>query len=167
MTPKEKAKDLVNKIMPLAHDWEAENKVAAVKIALLCVDEIIKATQREYINDNGTGLDIIPVQYWIDVKQELLPGADLKFILWHRETKTEIEMPVLSICEEYSSISFSTKDGDYNDDYKGIGRLPSYTGNDTAEQYDVFVEINGVRHLYDGLFYNSDYTETKRKKKQL
>ena len=94
---------------------------------------------------------------------DVMPSADLKFILWHRETKTEIEMPVLSICEEYSTISFSTKYGDYNNDYNGIGRLPSYTGNDTADEYDVFVEINGVRHLYDGLFYNSDDTETKRK----
>ena len=93
---------------------------------------------------------------------EDMPIADLKFILWHRETKTEIEMPVLSICEEYSHIAFGTKDGSYNDDYNGIGRLPSYIGNDTADEYDVYVEINGVRHLYDGLFYNG-YTETKRK----
>jgi len=93
----------------------------------------------------------------------VMPSADLKFILWHRKTKTEIEMPVLSICEEYSTISFETKQGDYNDDYKGIGRLPTYPGDDTADEYDVLVEINGVRHLYDGLFYKSDYTETKRK----
>jgi ATP-dependent protease HslVU (ClpYQ) peptidase subunit len=71
MKAKEKAKDLVKKSIPLAHDWETDNKVVAVKIALLCVDEIIKATQREYINDSGTGLDIIPMQYWLDVKHEL------------------------------------------------------------------------------------------------
>lgn len=94
---------------------------------------------------------------------DVMPSADLKFILLHKETKTEIEMPVLSICEEYSAIAFGTKKGAYNDDYNGIGRLPSYVGNDTAEEYYVFVEINGVRHLYDGLFYNSDYTESKRK----
>jgi hypothetical protein len=93
----------------------------------------------------------------------VMPSADLKFILWHRETKTKIEMPVLSICEEYSNIAFGTKEGAYNEDYNGIGRLPSYTGNDTADEYDVYVDINGVRHLYDGLFYNSDYKETKRK----
>ena len=88
--------------------------------------------------------------------------ADIKFILFHRETETEIEMPVLSICEEYSSISFSTKTGAYNDDYNGIGRLPTYGGNDTAEQYDVYIVINGVKHLYDGIYLNSDGTETKK-----
>jgi len=92
----------------------------------------------------------------------VMPSADLKFILIHKKNGTEIEMPVLSICEEYSSIAFRTKDGAYNDDYNGIMRLQD-TGNDTAENYYVYVEINGVRHLYDGLFYNSDYTETKRK----
>jgi hypothetical protein len=92
----------------------------------------------------------------------VMPSADLKFILIHKENGTEIEMPVLSICEEYSKMSFGTKNGDYNDDYKGIMRLQD-TSNDTAENYYVYVDINGIRHLYDGLFYNSDYTETKRK----
>jgi len=92
----------------------------------------------------------------------VMPFADLKFILLHRETKTEIEMPVLSICDEYSSISFGTKDGAYNDDYNGTLRIPD-VDNDTAENYFVYVEINGIRHLYDGLFYNSDDSETKRK----
>jgi hypothetical protein len=92
-----------------------------------------------------------------------ITNVDLKFILWHRKTETEIEMPVLSICEEYSSISFGTKEGSYNDAYNGIGRLPSYTSNDSAAEYDVLIEINGIRYLYDGLFFNSDYTETKRK----
>jgi len=71
MTPKEKAKDLLKRSMPLAHDWEADNKVVAIKIALLCVDEIIKATQRETINDSGTGIDVIPMKYWVDVKHEI------------------------------------------------------------------------------------------------
>ena len=79
--------------------------------------------------------------------------ANVKFILFHRETKTEIEMPVLAICEEYSTISFSTRDSDYNGDYSGIGRLPTYPGDDTAEEYDVFVEIDGIRHIYGGEFY--------------
>ena len=92
-----------------------------------------------------------------------IPIADLKFIIIHKKSGIEIEMPVLSICEEYSSISFNTKKGSYNDKYNGIGRLPSYVGDDTADEYDVFVEINGIRHLYDGLFYNRDYSETKRK----
>jgi hypothetical protein len=71
MTTKEKAKDLLKRSMPLAHDWENDDKVVAVKIALLCVDEIIKATQRETINDIGTGIDVIPMKYWVDVKQEI------------------------------------------------------------------------------------------------
>ena len=92
----------------------------------------------------------------------VMPSADLKFILTHKQNGTEIEMPVLSICDEYSTISFGTKEGAYNDDYNGIMRLQDVS-NDTAENYYVYVEINGVRHLYDGLFYNSDDTETKRK----
>ena len=91
----------------------------------------------------------------------LCPRADLKFIIFHKPTKTEIQMPVLSICEEYSTVSFSTSENDYKGKYNGIGRLPSYTGNDTADDYDVYVEINGVRHLYDGIFY-SDYKEVRR-----
>jgi hypothetical protein len=71
MKAKDKAKELLNKSMPLAHDWEADNKVVAIKIALLCVDEVIKATQKESINDSGTGIDIIPMKYWLDVKHEL------------------------------------------------------------------------------------------------
>ena len=91
----------------------------------------------------------------------LCPRADLKFIIFHRPTKTEIQMPVLSICEEYSSVSFSTSENDYDGQYNGIGRLPSYVGNDSADDYDIYVEINGVRHLYDGVFY-SNYKEVRR-----
>ncbi len=66
MTPKEKAKDLVNKSMPLAHDWEADNKVVAVKIALLCVDEIL-----EIIRYHGTDIGKHSLKHWLDVKHEL------------------------------------------------------------------------------------------------
>ena len=68
MTPKEKAKYLVNKSMPLAHDWESDNKVVAVKIALLCVDEIQEHAQMietEYEGYNN------PYQYFLIVKQEI------------------------------------------------------------------------------------------------
>jgi len=68
MTPKEKAKYLVNKSMPLAHDWESDNKVVAVKIALLCVDEIQEHAQMietEYEGYNN------PYQYFLLVKQEI------------------------------------------------------------------------------------------------
>lgn len=94
-------------------------------------------------------------------KHSILPRANLKFIIFHRPTNTEIQMPVLSICEEYSSVSFSASINDYGGKYNGIGRLPSYVGNDSADDYDVYVEINGVRHLYDGVFY-SNYEEVSR-----
>jgi hypothetical protein len=42
MKAKEKAEELVANSMPLAHDWESDNKVVAIKIALLCVKEIPK-----------------------------------------------------------------------------------------------------------------------------
>ena len=68
MTPKEKAKYLVNKSMPLAHDWESDNKVVAVKIALLCVDEIQEHAQM--IETEYNGYDN-PYQYFLLVKQEI------------------------------------------------------------------------------------------------
>ena len=68
MTPKEKAKYLVNKSMPLAHDWESDNKVVAVKIALLCVDEIQEHAQM--IETEYNGYDN-PYQYFLQVKQEI------------------------------------------------------------------------------------------------
>jgi hypothetical protein len=85
----------------------------------------------------------------------------LKFIIFHKPTSTEIQMPVLGICDEYSTISFSTSKDDYEGKYNGIGRLPSYPSNDTADDYDVYVEINGVRHLYDGIF-ASGFEEVRR-----
>jgi hypothetical protein len=96
-----------------------------------------------------------------DTNQLLFHRVDLKFIIFHRPTKTEIQMPVLSICEEYSSLLFSASEKDYNGEYNGIGRLPSYSGNDTADDYDVYVEINGIKYLYDGVFY-SNYRELRR-----
>ena len=70
MTPKEKAKELMQK----AYNLDQHNKTTQSRckqIALLCVDEIIKATQRETINDSGTGIDVIPMKYWVDVKHEI------------------------------------------------------------------------------------------------
>jgi len=65
MTPKEKAKELVNKSMPLAHDWEADNKVVAVKIALLCVDEILNDNPNIYDSDR------LNHKYWESVRHEI------------------------------------------------------------------------------------------------
>ena len=89
------------------------------------------------------------------IVDDTIKRAYLKFILFHRPTSTEIQMPVLSICEEYSTVSFSSSENDHKGKYNGIGRLPSYPGNDSADDYDVYVEINGIRHLYDGIFYSN------------
>jgi hypothetical protein len=74
MTPKEKAKQLVEnylkKVIELAYA-ETKTKELAKESALLCVDEIIKATQRETINDSGTGFEVTPMKYWADVKHEI------------------------------------------------------------------------------------------------
>ncbi|MDQ5928573.1 MAG: hypothetical protein QG594_347 [Bacteroidota bacterium] len=89
-------------------------------------------------------------------KTDVMPRANLKFIIFHNPTNTEIEMPVLSICEEYSHLSFGTSEKEYDGKYNGIGRLPSYCGDDTADDYTVYVEINGVKHLYDGVFWSNE-----------
>jgi hypothetical protein len=81
-------------------------------------------------------------------------AVDLYFIALHLPTNTEIRMPVLSICEEYSSISFNTLPNEYDGDYNGIGRLPSYVGNDSADDYEIYIVINGVKCLYRGLQYS-------------
>lgn len=84
----------------------------------------------------------------------MVPKVDLYFILVHKPTGTEIKMPVLSICEEYSTVSFSADEKDYDGKFNGIGRLPSYDGgNDTADDYEVYVVINGIKHIYSGIFY--------------
>ena len=60
--------------MQKAYNLDQHNKTTQSRckqIALLCVDEIIKATQRETINDSGTGIDVIPMKYWVDVKHEI------------------------------------------------------------------------------------------------
>jgi hypothetical protein len=78
----------------------------------------------------------------------MLNKVDLYFEIVHIQTGEKIKMDTLSICQEYSNLCFLPKDEKYN----GIGRLPSYFGNDTADQYKVYVYLNGVKHLYDGLF---------------
>jgi len=100
---------------------------------------------------------------WLESK--VMPRADLRFILKHKTKDIEIEMPVLSICEEYSTISFSTKEGAYDDEYNGISRIPD-TKKDTAEAYDVYVVINGQKYLYDGLFrvVDQDYITSEERR---
>jgi|TARA_R110000744_G_scaffold71300_3_gene143565 hypothetical protein len=73
MTAKEKAEELVEKFEynGVMIDDVRMNEEDAKQCALICVDEIIKATQRETINDSGTGIDVIPMKYWQEVKQEV------------------------------------------------------------------------------------------------
>jgi hypothetical protein len=52
-------------------------------------------------------------------------------------------------------MTFNASESEYGDLYKGYGDLPNAYGNDDADEYDVYVEINGVRHLYDGIFYSN------------
>ena len=67
MTPKEKAKHLVKRSMPLAHDWESDNEIVAVKIALLCVDVILNE-----VGAKGWEVDTATkTNYWQDVETEL------------------------------------------------------------------------------------------------
>lgn len=70
MTPKKKAKQLMQKAYDL-DQYKKTTKNKCKKIALFCVNEIIEATQKKYINASGTGLDVIPIEYWINVKEEL------------------------------------------------------------------------------------------------
>lgn len=72
MMPKEKAKELVNKSMPLARDQDGDNKALAKKIALLCVNEIElyrRQIEEEYDEDlyHAYGVE----EYWQEVKREI------------------------------------------------------------------------------------------------
>jgi hypothetical protein len=69
-TPIEKAKELLKKSLPLAHDWEADNVIVAKKIATLCVDEIMTL---ECLTDEAW-LSVpqeYKVQYWKEVRSEI------------------------------------------------------------------------------------------------
>ena len=83
---------------------------------------------------------------------QVMRRVDLFFEIRHVPTDTTIVMDNLSICEEYSSVSFSSN----KEEYDGIGRLPSYVGDDTAKDYEIFVIINGEKFIYDGNFYAHD-----------
>jgi hypothetical protein len=65
MKPKEKAKDLFNKFIEFAQDWDEldgyiVNKYNAKQCALIAVDEILP------INSNPQA-----IKYWQEVKQEI------------------------------------------------------------------------------------------------
>ena len=100
-----------------------------------------------------------------------LQFIEIYFEIIHRTTGEKIIMDILKICEEYSTLSFSSNE----EKYKGIGRLPSYPGDNTAKDYDIYVIINGERFIYNGKFistskswlikheYNDGYFYGKRK----
>ena len=74
--------------------------------------------------------------------------AAIKFSILYRPTGEEIDLPVLWICHEYSSICFQAP---VDSKYDGIDRLPGHN-NDTEYEYGVYVHVNGEKHLYTGPF---------------
>ena len=76
MTPKEKAKELVDKYYHL-FSVELENTISiyeAKQCALIAVDEILEAIPSEYLDEceGGTYIAINEdVEYWQQVKQEI------------------------------------------------------------------------------------------------
>lgn len=79
MTQKEKiivaAREFVLEFLPLAHDWESENKFIAKKIALKCIDKIIEANpSKEKLVMTMTGQHKTVVNnkaYWRKFKREI------------------------------------------------------------------------------------------------
>ncbi len=70
MTPKEKAKELIEKYSPLVTTWDCYNDSPtedeyilrdSKKCAIICVDEIL----------SNAGLGLIMTNWWNKVKQEL------------------------------------------------------------------------------------------------
>jgi hypothetical protein len=80
-----------------------------------------------------------------------LPTANIRFILLHKQTQTEIIMPIITICDEYSGLLFQTSEKDYNGKYNAIGALPCYPKNDSITEYDLFIEINGTKHILNAI----------------
>jgi len=63
LTPKEKAKELVDKFCFGLYPWQIKK---AKQCALICVDEILKGMSNQ-INQ----IDTIDTIYWLKVKQEI------------------------------------------------------------------------------------------------
>ena len=68
MTPKEKARELVDKFMSYADSNHYGSIASAKQCALIAVDEIINANPNypEFKENEGT-----PIRYWEVVKQEI------------------------------------------------------------------------------------------------
>ena len=62
MTPKEKAKELINRYLKVLAGGMYDVRGEAKKCALICVDKILYGSRLFYIEDYG---------YWIEVKQEI------------------------------------------------------------------------------------------------
>ena len=77
MRPKEKAKELLWKYMPLINGWEDQAKTdLAKKLALVCVDEILgtKPLEKDYEDHGHRGRETWyndKTDYWLSVKHEL------------------------------------------------------------------------------------------------
>jgi hypothetical protein len=71
MTPKEKAKDLIDKMYGYELDYMTDSQ--AKQCALIAVDELIEATSMRYEFRNGEIVEVgrKPLQYWLDVKNEI------------------------------------------------------------------------------------------------
>ena len=72
MTPKDKAKELVDKFIDYAYHWDEGFPLPkeytpiwnAKQCALVCIDEILKNDDRMYLGSND-------INYWEQVKQEI------------------------------------------------------------------------------------------------
>ncbi len=64
MTPKDKAKELVDKFIPILDYGQTEKFNQAKKCAVICVEEIIKCTFGKYNS-------FAHIDYWEKVKQEI------------------------------------------------------------------------------------------------
>jgi hypothetical protein len=63
MTPKEKAKELLWKYLPILEGWKYEDSNKAKQCALVAVDEILKVViESRYVDT---------IKYWQEVKQEI------------------------------------------------------------------------------------------------
>jgi hypothetical protein len=73
MTPKEKAKELVEKMI-IYHSPDDKDYEAAKDCALIAVDELIEATSIKYEYNSDFEIRVTgkkPLQYWLDVKTEI------------------------------------------------------------------------------------------------
>lgn len=72
MTPKEKAKELVNKFIELTRFWDedsgwVDDSISAKQCAFIAIDEIVS----ENLRRTGGFLELDFISYWKDVKQEI------------------------------------------------------------------------------------------------